>query len=70
MSDADETISDLRLAPAASQEPSHGKLGRARLIQALREIEARPEGPRPVSDEELDRLVHQARREILRARGL
>jgi len=48
------------------------ELTRARLAETARRItEGTPPAPvMPVTDEELSRLVHEARREVLRARGL
>ncbi len=55
-------------------EPERERLLRAlrrrRFDEILRQIESRPASDLPVSEEELDRLVHEARREVLRARGL
>lgn len=45
-------------------------LRRKRFDEVLRRLEQGPEPTAPVSDEELDRLVHEARREVLSARGL
>jgi hypothetical protein len=45
-------------------------LRRRRFDEILRRIESRPTSDLPVSEQELDRLVHEARREVLRARGL
>ena len=46
------------------------ELARARLGATARRIADGPEPPMPVSDEELNEIVHEARREVLRARGL
>ena len=46
------------------------ELTRARLAERARRIAEGTEPPPPVNDEELNRLVHEARREVLCARGL
>jgi hypothetical protein len=45
-------------------------LRRRRFDEVLQRIESGSAPPLPVTEEELDRLVHEARREVLRARGL
>lgn len=70
MSAVDEIISKVRALPLEDQTLIVRELSRDLLIRRLRDIEAGPEEPLPVSDEELDQIVHEARREIQRARSI
>lgn len=45
-------------------------LRRRRFDEVLSKIEHNDSGALPIGDDELDRLVHEARREVLRARGI
>ncbi|MCC6360333.1 MAG: hypothetical protein IT450_16455 [Phycisphaerales bacterium] len=56
--------------PEPERERLLRALRRRRFDEILRRIERKPAPALPVSEEELDRLVHEARREVLRARGL
>lgn len=58
------------LLSEAERERLLRALRRKRFDEVLRRIEKGPEPAMPVSEEELERLVHEARREVLRARGL
>ena len=63
-------LHEFRSFSDADQRRLLKELTGARLAETARRIAANPQGPAPVADEELNRLVHEARREVLRARGL
>jgi hypothetical protein len=63
-------LTDARSLPLEDRQRLVRELARANLIDLLRSIEADPVDPLPVSDQELQLLVHEARRKVLRARGL
>lgn len=68
MSTVDEIISKVRSLPLEDQNRIVSELSQDLLIHKLRAIETNPVDPPPVSDDELDRLVHEARGEVQRAR--
>lgn len=63
-------LEQVQLLSEPDQEQLLRELRRRRFDHVFRRIEEGPEPPMPVSDEELDRIVHEARRGVLRARGL
>jgi len=57
------------LLSEAERERLLRALRRKRFDEILRRIERGPEPEMPLDEKELDRLVHETRREVLRARG-
>jgi len=63
-------VQEFRSLSDSDQHRLLKELMRARLIETARRIAANPQHPLPLDDDDLNRLVHEARREVLRARGL
>lgn len=70
MSAVESIVEQFKRLSDNDQKQLMRELARARLSATARRIAASPEPRMPVSDEELNQLVHEARREVLRARGL
>ena len=70
MSTVEAIISEIAQLPAAEQSRLLHELGRSILAQRFRERAEREDVPLPISDVELNEIVHEARRETLRAHGL
>jgi hypothetical protein len=70
MTAVDEILAKARELPPEDQERIVRELTRDRLIRRLQATEAKSTDQLPISDEELNQLVHEARREVLRAHGL
>jgi hypothetical protein len=63
-------LQEFRLLSDGDQRRLLKELTRARLAETARRIAESPQPLPRIDDEELSRLVHEARREVLRARGL
>lgn len=63
-------LSEARSLSRGDRRELMRELARLDLIELCKDIEANPVDPLPISDEELDEIVHEARGEMLRARGL
>lgn len=70
MSTLESLLNQAKDLSESDQELLLRELRRWRFDQVLRRLEKKTEQPPPVTDEELDALVHETRREVLRARGL
>ena len=70
MSTVDVLISEIEQLPAEEQSRFFHALGRSVLAKRFRERAEATDSPLPISDLELDQIVHEARGEMLRARGL
>jgi hypothetical protein len=70
MSTVEVIISEIEQLPAEEQSKFFHELGRSLLAKRFRERAAATDAPLPISDIELDQIVHEARGEMLRARGL
>lgn len=71
MSRADEILRQAVELPADQQCWLIRELARSAFRQTMtRSIAETPETPLPLSDADLDGLIHEVRRETLRARGL
>lgn len=70
MSNAESILEQFQHLSDEEQDRVVRALTRRRLSAAMRRIADRPEQPLPLSDEEINAVVHEARREMLRARGL
>jgi len=70
MPTVDSILEQADLLSEVEREHLLRALRRKRFDEILRRIEQGPPPVMAVSDEELDRIVHEARREVLRGRGL
>lgn len=62
-------VEQFELLSDEDQERVMRELTRRRLSEVMRKIAARSDTPLPLSDEEINEIVHEARGEMLRARG-
>jgi len=65
----DEVLNQANTLSATDQARLVAELSRTVLSRRLAELGVRPEGVLPLSDDEINRLVHEARGEALRASG-
>lgn len=63
-------LEQVRLLSEEDQDRLARELACERLADVMGSIAARPQSPLPLSDDEINDLVHEARAEVLRARGL
>ena len=70
MSTVDAIMSEIHQLSAEEQARLLRELSREILAKRFRERAERSNGPLPFSDAELDQIVHEARRETLRAHDL
>ena len=70
MSTVDVIMSEIQQLSAEEQSRLFRELSRELLAKRFRERAEKGDAPLPISDLELDQIVHEARREMLRARGL
>ena len=70
MSSVNEILDQVQQLEPAERARLVRELARAALAGKLARVAGRPDMPGALSDEEIDRIVHDARRETLRASGL
>jgi len=70
MSTVDQIMSEIERLSPEDQSKLFSRLSREVLAKRFRERANRGDSPLPVSDTELDQIVHEARREVLRAHDL
>ncbi len=70
MASLEALLNDAKSLPLGDRQQLVRELTRANLIELLREVERAPTELLPISEQELHQLVHEARRKVLRARGL
>jgi len=63
-------LDQVRLLSEEDQDRLAREFACKRLADVMGKIAARPQSPLPLSDEEINDLVHEGRAEVLRARGL
>lgn len=66
----EELMEQAEALSPADQSRFAAELARKVLQKRLAEIVSQPDAPLPLTDGEIDQLVHEARRETLRASGL
>lgn len=70
MSTVNDIIGQIEQLSPEDQDLLWNEISHKFLARKFRERGNQPEKPLPISDVELDQIVHEARQEVLRARGL
>jgi hypothetical protein len=70
MANLNDCLSQARQLSPGDQERLVAELSRSVVARHMADLAQGPAAPIPLNDEEIEQLVHEARRETLRASGL